>query len=76
MNPLRELNRSHWAVQPYWAKALTVIVGIPAWLVFAYNIVVSNEPDDRIIRVAFGLFMTVCLLQLALVARGYWRNDI
>jgi hypothetical protein len=75
MNSFRELNPSHWAVQPYWVKALTIIVAVPAWLVVAYNIM-SDYPDDRVVRVAGAMFMAVCLLQLTFVARAYWRHDI
>lgn len=75
MKLFRELNRSHWAVQPYWVKALTIIVAVPAWFVVFFDIL-SDNPDDRVIRVAGIMFMAVCFLQLVFVARAYWRHDI
>ena len=75
MNPFRQLNRSHWKVQPSWVKALTIVVAVPAWLVFAYNIL-SDSPDDHVVHVSFVLFIVVALLQLIFVFRAYWREDI
>ncbi|MBV9840286.1 MAG: hypothetical protein JOY99_01920 [Sphingomonadaceae bacterium] len=75
MDPLRELNRSHWAVQPYWVKALTIIVAIPAWLVIAYSLM-SDNPDDHVVRMAGAMFAVVCLLQITFAAKAYWRHDI
>lgn len=75
MDPFRELNRSHWAVQPYWVKALTITVAIPAWLAVAYNIM-SDSPNDRVVQIAGALFAVVCVLQLTFVAMAYWRHDI
>ena len=72
MDPLGD---PHWQAQPVWVKALTILVGIPAWLVIFY-IILSGNLDDRLLNVAFPLFAIVCLLQCFFIARAYWRYDI
>jgi hypothetical protein len=68
-------NRGHWRALPPWAKAVTIFVGIPAWLVLMVS-VFRGETDSRISFVAFCIFGSVAVLQTLLLFRAYWRMEL
>ena len=70
-NEMSSLTDGHWKVQPAWVKALTVIIGLPAFLVLVTG-AASGVLDD----LAMGAFIAVALLQLSFVLRAYWRLDL
>jgi hypothetical protein len=65
----------HWRVQPRWAKALTLLVALPAWIVWMVS-VFTGTPDGTLQTVAFGAFATIALLQLVFVFRAYRRMEL
>jgi len=68
-------NRGHWRVLPPWAKAITIIIGMPAWLVLMVS-VFWGEPDGRVSFIAFCIFGGVAVLQTLLLVRAYWRMEL
>ena len=70
-NELSSLTDGHWKVQPGWVKALTVIIGLPAFIVL-----VTGAASGAAENVAMGAFIVVVLLQLIFVLRAYWRMDL
>ena len=64
-----------WRELPRWVKVTTVVVGLPAWLVFAAGIV-SGRTDNPLQFPAFIAFFAVALLQLACLCRLFWRIDL
>jgi len=68
-------NRGHWRVLPGWAKAITVLVGVPAWLVLMLG-VFTDKADSRTAFVAFCVFGSVAVLQTVLIFRAYWRMEL
>jgi hypothetical protein len=69
------LNQAHWWVQPRWVKILTVVVAIPSWLYLCFG--TDVDPTETVPgKVALGGFISVCILQMIFVFRGYWRMDI
>ena len=67
----------HWDIQPKWVKALSIGVGLPAWLVLMYSVLSENGfSNPWVMRVAFAAFATVAVVQFLFIARGYWRMDI
>jgi hypothetical protein len=65
------LTDGHWKVQPGWVKALTVLIGVPAFLLLA-----TGAVGGMVENVAVSAFLAVALLQLAFVFRAYWRMDL
>lgn len=70
-NEVSSLTDGHWKVQPGWVKALTVLIGVPAFFVL-----VSGTVSGTLENVALSAFVAVALLQLAFVLRAYWRMDL
>lgn len=68
------LQNGHWQVQPRWAKAVAVLVGLPAWFVLLFTVVTSHI--GALQTAAFSVFAGVALLQLGFVFRAYWRMDL
>ena len=57
----RKLTHREWFNSlPKWLRLACVFVGIPAWLVIAFNVVTGN-PEAMSGCVAFGIFMAVAL---------------
>ena len=70
-NEMSSLTDGHWKVQPGWVKALTVFVGLPAFLVL-----LTGAASGALENVAMAAFIAVAVLQLSFVLRGYWRMDL
>jgi hypothetical protein len=72
------IREAHWWVQPRWVKFLTFLIGVPAGLVFMYEVKFGNftAMDNRISDISFAALGFVALLQIFFVFRGYWRMDI
>jgi hypothetical protein len=68
-------NRGHWRALPQWAKAITIFIGVPAWLVLMAS-VFRGEPDGGTSFVAFCTFGGVAVLQTLLLVRAYWRMEL
>ena len=75
VNEPQTLDQAHWAVQPRWAKIVTVVVAIPSFLYLLFG---PNEGPLAMTleTVALGGFIAVCILQMIFVFRGHWRMDI
>lgn len=68
---------SSWRLFPRWLKALTLIVGLPAWLGFATMIVTGSIFEHETVTLTlFSSFAFVALCQTAFMARSAWRNDL
>ncbi len=68
---------SSWRLFPLWLKALTFLVGFPAWLGFVAMIVTGSIFEyEKTTLVLFGTFAFVALCQTAFTARAAWRNDL
>jgi len=70
-NELSSLTDGYWKVQPGWVKALTIIIGLPAFIVLVSG-AASGTPEN----IAMGAFIAVALPQLIFVLRAYWRMDL
>ena len=70
-NELSSLTDGHWKVQPRWVKALTVIIGLPAFLVL-----ITGAASGTLENVTMCAFIAVALLQVSFVLRAYWRMDL
>jgi hypothetical protein len=75
LKELRSLSQDQWTVLPKWVRAVTFVVGAPAWIFFAVS-VVNGEIGGRLQLIAFGIFGLVAFLQIVFLIRAYWRNDI
>jgi hypothetical protein len=72
---LYSLRDGLWQVQPRWVKALTLLIAVPAWLVFVTSIF-AGTLGGTLQTIAFSAFAAVALLQLAFVVRAFWRVDL
>jgi Ca2+/H+ antiporter len=68
-------NNGHWKAQPRWVKLLTILVGLPAWLVLMAA-VFNDNINATVETVALGAFVATCLLQAPFVFRAYWRTEL
>ena len=74
---LREFRKELWEAHPRWAKLYLWSVGLPAWTVLAYRSVTGDAMmDGAIDKVALGSFLSAVLVQMAVLFRGFWRNDL
>jgi hypothetical protein len=69
------IQANHWRVLPRWAKAVSIGVGLPAWIVLASG-VVTGRWDTPINHAAFITFAAVAVLQTALLFRSYWKMEL
>ena len=60
----REAHDWEWRALPGWAKAITLLVGLPCWLVWLWAVIDDNVPST-VQTVCFGLFVAVALMQIA-----------
>jgi hypothetical protein len=65
----------HWRVLPRWVKWASVLIGLPAWLVFMAGIFRGDIGSSYQIF-AFALFGCVAALQGFFIAQAYWRMDL
>jgi hypothetical protein len=65
----------HWRVLPRWAKRVSILVGLPAWLALMIG-VFSGRANTHLVLVAFGAFAGVAILQTVLLFRAYWRMEL
>ena len=72
---LYSLRDGLWQVQPRWVKALTLLIAVPAWLVFVTSIFFGTL-GGTLQTIAFSVFAAVALLQLVFVVRAFWRMDL
>ncbi len=73
----RSLKGAQWLALPKWVRLYSIPVGVPAWLLlmahsFSSDGILSPSANDVVV----GFLASVALLQLAFVARAYWRMDI
>lgn len=54
---------------------LVVGVMLPAWLVLAYGVLTGNL-SSVVEKTAIALFLPVGIIELAYIARAYWRLDL
>lgn len=66
---------STWRILPTWVKTITILIGLPAWIIFLVCLV-SGAIGSQVQVTAFAAFMMVSLLQIAFVLRAYWRMDL
>jgi hypothetical protein len=68
---------SSWRLFPRWLKALTLLVGLPAWLGFAAMIFTGAIFGHQTVTLTlFGVFGFVAVCQMVFMARAAWRNDL
>lgn len=65
--------KSWWRPLPVWLKAVTLIVGFPAWLFIVYC-VLAGQADSIAALVAFLIFAAVAILHI-IFDRRYRRGD-
>lgn len=66
-----------WNILPGWVKALTLFVGLPAWLGFAGMIVTGATFDhENLALTLFALFSGVAACHTFFIARAFWRNEV
>ena len=65
----------HWKVLPRWVKYLTVLLGLPAWAVFAVSIFLGDIGSSYQM-IAFSILASVAALQIVFIFRAYWRMDL
>jgi hypothetical protein len=68
-------HRGLWRVQPRWAKAVYYFVGLPAFAIFTGTIL-FGQIGSTIQIAAFTVFGLVCLIQMTVVFRAFWRMDL
>ncbi|UYY77464.1 hypothetical protein [Sphingomonas sp. R1] len=68
---------SPWRLFPHWLKAITLLVGVPAWLGFAALVATGAifEHQNTTLTL-FGVLAFVAVCQTAFVAQAAWRNDL
>ena len=69
------IQANYWRVLPQWAKAISIGVGLPAWIVLAFG-VLTGRGDTTINHTAFITFAAVAALQTALLFRSYWKMEL
>ena len=68
---------SSWRLFPRWLKALTLLVGLPAWLGFAVMILTGGIFDHQTATLTlFGIFAFVAVCQMVVTARTVRRNEL
>ncbi len=65
-----------WNAQPLWVKIATLVIALPAWIIFAVVGVINGDIGSPYADAAFGLFGIVAALQLAYFAKALWRMDV
>lgn len=63
----------YWKLQPAWVKAFTIWIGVPAWLLFIGEMAPPFEPPNPLVLIGFA---ATAVLQMAFIARAFWRMDI
>ncbi len=66
-----------WAALPKWAKAVTLIIGLPAFLTMVYLVFAGEPRDSSRFVVPFVAFSGVCLVQIVCALRAFRKlgND-
>jgi hypothetical protein len=64
-----------WNVQPRWVKLLASFMMLPAWGLMAVCMF-RGTTDQTPFKVALSLFVAVGVVELACIARAFWRTDI
>ncbi|WP_169804446.1 hypothetical protein [Sphingomonas pituitosa] len=68
---------SSWRLFPRWLKAVTLLIGLPAWLGFAAMIVTGSILEHQTTTLTlFGAVVFVAVCQTTFMARAAWRNDL
>jgi hypothetical protein len=72
------IDEAHWWVQPKWVKHVSVIVGLPAGLIWTYEVQSADTSflGSPAMFICFGAIFFVAVLQLVFIFRAYWRMDI
>jgi hypothetical protein len=74
---MREFRKALDDAHPRWAKIYIWVIGIPAWGYLAYHALTSDSFElGQLGLVAFIAFMSAAALQMAVLFRAFWRNDI
>ena len=72
---LSSFRDGHWRVLPAWVKAVSMLVGLPSFIVLMIG-TFRGDFDSTLQTVAFGAFAGVALLQMAFLFRAYWRMEL
>ena len=68
---------SPWRLFPRWLKAITLLVGVPAWLGCAALIATGSIFEHQAATLTlFGALAFVAVCQTAFVAQAAWGNDL
>ncbi len=73
---LSSFRDGHWKVQPGWVKALTFLIGLPAWLIWAASILIPFDPGELLQTFLISAMSITAALQAIFVFRAYWRMDV
>lgn len=65
---------SHWRLLPHWVKAVTVLIGLPAWLVCVAGML-RGDFGSSYLMTAFAVFGCVALLQIVCTLRAALRME-
>ena len=68
---------SEWSIQPKWVKALSLGIGLPAWLLIMIDVLSEDGISAAwVTYVAMALFAAVAVIQMLFIARAFWRMDL
>ena len=62
---------------PRWAKIYIWVIGVPAWCYLTYHAVTSDSFQlGQLGVIALIAFISAAGVQIAVLFRAFWRNDI
>ncbi len=60
-----------WAALPTWVKAVSLGIGLPAFLAVVYLLLAGEDSKSEKFVVLFGVFAMVCVLQIIYALRAF-----
>ena len=74
---LKEFRKALDDAHPRWAKIYIWLIGVPAWGYLTYHTLTSKSFEfGQLGVIAFIAFMSAVAVQMAVLFRAFWRNDI
>lgn len=72
---IESIQEAMWSAMPKWVKRLTVLFGLPAWLIIVYGLFTENVSQANL-NFACVIFAIVVIIQLPFLFRALWNNEI
>lgn len=74
---MKEFRKALDDAQPRWAKIYIGVIGLPAWACLAFRTVTSDSFElGHVGYIALAAFISSAAVQIAVLFRAFWRNDI